>query len=124
MRKFTLILVLNFAAMARAQSPEAQAPQALVQDAINKQKAGDLEGAVREYGEFLKAHPDVAAIRANLGAALAGLGQFEEAIKEYKIALKLSPSAPGVSLNLALAYYKMGHIGDATDTLVKVHKAD
>ncbi len=123
MRKITLFLILSFAAVAWAQSPLAT-PEALVQDAINKQKAGDLDGAVREYREFLKAHPDVSAIRANLGAALAGLGQFEEAIKEYKIALKLSPSAPGVRLNLGLAYYKMGHIGDATDTLVKVHKAD
>jgi tetratricopeptide (TPR) repeat protein len=124
MWKATLFLAFNLCASAWAQGPEASAPQALIQDAINKQKTGDLEGAVREYREFLKAYPDVAAIRANLGAALAGLGQFEEAIKEYKLALKLSPATPGVSLNLALAYYKMGRITEATETLVKVHKAD
>ncbi len=123
MRKTILLLILSFATIVEAQSSVAT-PEALVQDAINKQKAGDLDGAVREYREFLQAHPNVAAIRANLGAALAGLGQFEEAIKEYKIALKLSPATPGVSVNLALAYYKMGRIGEATETLVKVHKAD
>ena len=124
MRKTTLFLILSFAGLTRAQSPEAVDPQTLVQDAINKQQAGDLDGAVREYREFLKDHPDVAAIRANLGAALAGLGRFEEAIKEYKVAQKLSPALPGISLNLALAYYKMGRITEATETLIKVHKAD
>jgi len=119
MWKPALLLAVSLTAIAQAQTP-----QELVQDAIQKQKAGDLEGAVREYTEFLEAHPDVAPIRANLGAALAGLGRYEEAIKEYKIALKLAPSTPGVSLNLALAYYKMGRIDDATAILVKVHKAE
>jgi len=100
----------------------AQSPQELVNDAIAKQRAGDLEGAVKEYREFLKKHPEVTPIRSNLGAALAGLGQFQEAITEYRIALKQSPSAPGLRLNLALAYYKTGRIGDATDELVRVHK--
>ncbi len=124
MRELIFFLLLNIATMAWAQSPDALAPEALIQDAISKQKAGDLEGAAREYREFLKAHPDVGAIRANLGAALAGLGQFEEAIREYKIALKLAPATPGLSVNLALAYYKMGRISEAAETLVKVRKAD
>jgi len=104
----------------RAVSDPAQLPEALVQDAIAKQRAGDLEGAVKEYREFLKDHPEATAIHSNLGAALAGLGQFEEAVAEYKTALKQSPSLSGVRLNLALAYYKMGRIGAASDELVKV----
>ncbi len=106
-----------FAAVAAAQSP-----QDLVQDAINKQRGGDLDGAVKGYRQFLKLHPEAAPIHSNLGAALAGLGRFQEAITEYRTALKLSPSMPGVSLNLALAYYKMGQIAEAADELVKVHK--
>ena len=119
MRKICLLVIWVFGNIAWAQNPDT-----LVQDAIRKQKAGDLDGAVREHKEFLKSHPDAAVIRANLGAALAGLGQFEEAIKEYKAALQQSPSVPGVLLNLGLAYYKMGRIGDAAVTLAKVHKAD
>ena len=107
MWKSSLLLILSFSNIARAQSPES-----LVQDAISKQKAGDLDGAVREYRQFLKSRPDAAVVRANLGAALAGLGQFEEAITEYRAALRQSPSLPGLSLNLGLAYYKMGRIGD------------
>jgi tetratricopeptide (TPR) repeat protein len=97
-----------------------ESPNALVQDAIAKQRSGDLEGAVTEYREFLKMHPDAAIVHSNLGAALAGLGRFAEAIAEYQIALKQSPGIPGAGLNLALAYYKMGRIGDAADQLQKI----
>jgi tetratricopeptide (TPR) repeat protein len=116
MRRCSFLLVLNFAALSWAQTPEA-----LVQDAISKQRAGDLDGAVKEYREFLKIQPNAAVIRSNLGAALAGLGRFEEAVTEYKAALKQLPSLPGASLNLALAYYKMGRIGDSAQELAKVH---
>ncbi len=54
MRAFTLFIALLFGGLAAAQTGN---PEALVQDAINKQKAGDLEGAIREYKEFLKSSP-------------------------------------------------------------------
>lgn len=101
-----------------------QSPQELVQDAIEKQRAGDLDGAAKEYREFLKLHPEATVIHSNLGAALAGLGRFEEAVAEYKIALKQLPGMPGARLNLALAYYKMGRISDAATQLEKVHRED
>src|SRR2546427_13125761 len=99
MRKFTVVLILSIGAIVQAQSP-----QELVQDAIQKQQAGDLEGAVAEYRQFLKLHPEATVIHSNLGAALAHLGRFEEAVIEYKIALKQSPAQVGPRLNLALAY--------------------
>src|SRR6266513_5282352 len=102
----------------------AQSPQQLVQDAMQKQQAGDLEGAVAEYKQFLKLHPEATAIHSNLGAALAGLGRFEEAVPEYKIALKRSPALESARLNLALAYYKMGWIQEAATELEKVHAKD
>src|SRR5438874_3644194 len=102
----------------------AQTPQQLVQDALQKQQAGDLAGAVPEYRQFLKLHPEATAIRSNLGVALAGLGRFEEAIPEYKAALRQSPTQPGIRLNLALAYYKMGRLADAVTQLTRVRAAD
>lgn len=114
---FILALSLTFAA-------SAQTPQELVQDAQQKQRAGDLEGAVKEYKQFLQQYPDATAIHSNLGAALADLGRFEEAISEYKIALKQSPSLVQARLNLALCYYKMGRIDDAATELEKVHSED
>jgi tetratricopeptide (TPR) repeat protein len=117
MRRCSFLLVISLAAFACAQTP-----QALVEDAISKQRGGDLEGAVKEYREFLKLQPDSPLVRSNLGAALAGLGRFEEAVIEYKAALRRSPSLPGASLNLALAYYKMGRIGDAAQQLDMLHR--
>ena len=113
---FASVFVLLLSGTAQAQI----SPQQLVQDAIQKQQAGDLAGAVPEYREFLKLHPEATAIHSNLGAALAGLGRFEEALPEYKIALKQSPKLAGARLNLALVYYKMGKIDDATTQLEKV----
>ena len=111
-----LLAVLNLGSVASSQNP-----QELVQDALRRQQAGDLEGAVAGYRQFLKLHPEATAIHSNLGAALAGLGRFEEAVAEYKIALKQSPAAPRVRLNLAIAYYKMGRIADAATQLARVH---
>jgi tetratricopeptide (TPR) repeat protein len=119
MWKPLLLLTLSFGASAQAQTP-----QEVVQDAMQKQKAGDLEGAVFEYRQFLKIHPEAAAIHSNLGAALAGLGRFEEAILEYKIAIKQSPTLVGARLNLALVYYKMGRIQEAATELEKIHAKD
>jgi tetratricopeptide (TPR) repeat protein len=122
--KPSLLLVL---VLAQALSFAAQAqmsPQELVQDAMRKQQAGDLAGAIPEYREFLKLHPEATPIHSNLGAALAGLGRFEEALPEYKIALKQSPKLVSARLNLALVYYKMGQIDEATTELEKVHMED
>ncbi len=116
MLKISILLAVGLAAMAHAQTP-----QELVQDAQEKQRSGDLEGAVPEYKQFLLLHPEATAIHSNLGAALAGLGRFEEAISEYKIALQQSPSLLQARLNLALCYYKMGRIDDASKDLEKVH---
>jgi len=119
MRNVILYFFLGLSAVALAQSP-----QALVQDAIQKQRAGQLEEAVTEYRQFLKMVPNAPAIHSNLGAALVGLGKFEEAIPEYEIALKQSPNLAGARLNLALAYYKMGRIVEASKELERVHTED
>ena len=121
MRKPSLLFASVLASVLLAPAQAQMSPQQLVQDAMQKQQAGDLEGAVVEYRQFLKQHPDAAAIHTNLGAALVGLGRFEEALPEYKIALKQNPKLASARLNLALAYYKMGRIDDAVTELEKVY---
>lgn len=91
---------------------------------MQKQKAGDLTGAIAGYKQFLKIHPEATAIHTNLGVALAGLGRYQEAVSEYKIALKQSATFPAARLNLALAYYKMGYISEASTQLVRVHREE
>ena len=122
MYKYSLLLLI-FSTLLRAESPQAS-PQQLVQDAMQKQQAGDLEGAVKEYRQFLKLHPEATPIHSNLGAALAGLGRYEEAVPEYRAALKQTPGFTQARLNLGIAYYKMGRISDAATQLVRVHAED
>src|SRR6516165_617733 len=123
MRRSNLHLLLLIGSVILSGTTHAQTPQQLLQDATQKQRSGDLQGAVTGYREFLKLHPEATAIHSNLGAALAGLGRFEEAISEYQIALKQSPDLIASRLNLALCYYKMGRIEDAASELEKVRAA-
>src|SRR6267143_2003938 len=95
MRKFTVVLILSIGAIARAQTP-----QELIQDAIQKQQAGDLEGAANEQVPLLlgdcylrmgrekdvirvlepeeRKHPEDAAIAYMLGTALIRDKQVEK----------------------------------------------
>jgi tetratricopeptide (TPR) repeat protein len=123
MHRLLLLPILLFSSLLCAQAPQLS-PQQLVEDAMQKQQAGDLASAVTGYKQFLKLHPEATPIHTNLGVALAGLGRYEEAVSEYKVALKQSPSFPAARLNLALAYYKMGRISDAATQLTRVHRQD
>src|SRR5437667_12490758 len=67
---FVFLLALGDVALA-------QTPQQLVQDALQRQQAGDLAGAVPEYSQFLKLHPEATAIQSHLGVVLAGLRRLE-----------------------------------------------
>jgi tetratricopeptide (TPR) repeat protein len=81
--------------------------------AVELQQAGKFAQAIEAYRSFLKAYPDAAPVRSNLGAALAHEGHYAEAIQEYSLALKADPSNNGIRLNLGLAYYKAGDIQQA-----------
>jgi tetratricopeptide (TPR) repeat protein len=95
-------------------------PQQLMQQALAAQQAGRFEEAIRDYRVLVKQYPNIFEIRSNLGAALAGEGQYTEAIAEYEKALTIQ-SNPTVRLNLALSYYKSGDFEKTRDTLKQVH---
>lgn len=94
-------------------------PQDLLKEAVGAQQSGNLDLAIHDYKLILDMYPDMAEVRSNLGAALAGEGQYGAAISEYKRALEAKPNAQ-VELNLALAYYKMGQLPAAIEMLIKV----
>ena len=89
------------------------AADALLQHAIALHKAGELDGAIRAYREYLAVEPDSVQARSNLGAVLAGAGRYDEAIAEYLLGLRTNPDNPALLLNLGLAYYKTGRHGEA-----------
>jgi tetratricopeptide (TPR) repeat protein len=111
MKAQTLALGLFVASSLGAQQPAS--PDALLQHAIALQQSGDLEGAIREYREYLAAHADSLEARSNLGAALSRAGRYDEAIAEYDLGLQKKPDSPALLLNLGLAYYKMGRYAEA-----------
>ncbi len=98
-----------------------QAPGDILKEAATLHRAGQLDQAIEDYRVFLEKYPDVAPVRSDLGAALAGAGRYEEAIAEYKRALQLKP-LPEVRLNLALAYYKTGKLSSAVAELKRVRE--
>jgi tetratricopeptide (TPR) repeat protein len=113
--------ILLFAAA--LQSPAQPADEALLSHAVESHQKGDYGGAIAGYEKFLKAHPEAAAVRSNLGAALAHEGRLSEAIHEYTLALAADGGNAQVRLNLALAYYKTGEISKAIAELERVRAA-
>ena len=89
--------------------------------AVELQQSGHYAEAIDAYRVFLKAHPEVAAVRSNLGAALAHEGRYTEAIQEYTLALKADSSNYGIRFNLGLAFYKMGDVVKAVHEFETVY---
>jgi Flp pilus assembly protein TadD/thiol-disulfide isomerase/thioredoxin len=123
-RALTLLVLV---ALARPAAP-AQVPAAATADpaaayarAVSLQRAGDLEGAVRAYGEVLAADPRNAQVRSNLGVALVALGRYAQAIAQYREALVVAPADRQIRANLALAFYKSGDVPRAAEELQKLH---
>jgi tetratricopeptide (TPR) repeat protein len=106
------LIICLFASPLGGQQPAAGS-DALLQHAMTLHQAGDLDGAIRAYKEYLGAEPDSVQARSNLGAALARMGRYDEAIAEYDRALRKSPDNPALLLNLGLAYYKTGRHAEA-----------
>jgi len=96
-------------------------PEDTLRHAMELQQAGDLEGAIQGYRQFLAARPREGAVQANLGVLLAHLGRFDEAIAEYKKAVALDPQNGDIVRNLGLAYYKSGRIAEAASEFAKSH---
>src|SRR2546427_13008970 len=92
--------------------------------AVSLQRAGDFEGAIREYRAALAQEPANFEARSNLGVALAHIGHFEEAIDAYRQALQSAPPVASNRLltNLGLAYYKSGQLEEAVHIFEGVHK--
>jgi tetratricopeptide (TPR) repeat protein len=88
----------------------------LYRQAVDRQRAGDLAGAVVLYEECLRQDPSNIQARSNLGAALSGLQRYGEAIEAYEEALKSAPEPmrPYLQRNLGLAYYKAARMKEAS----------
>lgn len=115
-----ILLGLLFTAVATAQ---ADSDEQVLRQAVELHQAGQYAEAINDYQTYLKAHPEAAAVRSNLGAALAHEGRYSEATKEYTQALAAQPTNYGIRFNLGLAYYKMGNVDSAIKQFERVYSA-
>jgi tetratricopeptide (TPR) repeat protein len=92
--------------------------------ACSLQRAGDFEGAIRQYRAALAQEPANFEAGSNLGVALAHIGHSEDAIDAYRLALQNAPPAAAnrLRMNLGLAYYKSGQIEVAAGIFEDVRK--
>ena len=72
------------------------------------EKQGDLSGAEREWGRWLRDHPEDAEAFASLGVLLSKEGKYKDAAAAYRRAIALNAKLRGIQLNLGLAEFKQG----------------
>lgn len=115
-----VIICLLSAGLAKAQAGPGMD---VLRRAVELQQAGHYAEAITDYQAFLKIHPEAAAVRSNLGAALIHEGRYADAVDEYKRALEGLPSNSGIRFNLGLAYYKMGEVDKALKEFESLYAA-
>lgn len=76
-------------------------------------RAGRLAEAVAAYQEVLAIRPDLAAVQANLGFALAALQRYAEAVPHFQSMLEAHPDEVPVLLALAAALQKLARQREA-----------
>ena len=115
-----IFLLLCCAPGGRAQEAAGANPEPILQRAVRLHRAGELEGAIGDYREYLARRPEHVEARSNLGAALARLGRYQEAIEQYSLALARDPNNYAVRFNLAVAHYKTARLVSASKELAAV----
>ncbi len=119
MTSLVIVALLLSAAFASAQTVN---PDQLLRQAIEAQRRGDFQTAIRDYRSVLEARPEAVEAKVNLGAALAQVGQFDEAIAMYESALPRLREKHQVRMNIALAYYKKGDFQHANEQLTELYR--
>jgi tetratricopeptide (TPR) repeat protein len=98
---------------------EAHKNAGLAFDGLRKPTAAE-----QEYAAALRAKPDYAAVRYDLGNLYSDQGQYDRAIEEYKKAIALNPKQEGVYNNLGNAYENKGDIDAAVRTYREAKRVD
>jgi tetratricopeptide (TPR) repeat protein len=105
------------AGVVRAVSPEERKALAHNERGLEHFAQGRIEQAVKEYGEAIRAFPNLAAAHNNLGSAHFAAARFEEAAASFRRAAELDPNYGQAHFNLALAHLKLGREREADAAL-------
>jgi predicted O-linked N-acetylglucosamine transferase (SPINDLY family) len=85
----------------------------LFRRAFQRQRSGDLAGAVTGYREVVELAPKHIDARYLLGTVLAMLGDLEAAVANLEAAALLAPDSPMIRANLGLVFKMQGRNDDA-----------
>ncbi|HVN80304.1 MAG TPA: tetratricopeptide repeat protein [Terriglobia bacterium] len=96
----------------------------LFRQAVESQKAGNLEQAAREYQQILMMRPEMPEVLNNLGVILQTLGDSMSARKKYEAALRVEPDFDAALNNLASLLYSEGEYSRARDLWLKAVAKD
>jgi tetratricopeptide (TPR) repeat protein len=81
--------------------------------AVALRRSGDLEGAIKEYGELLKLRPDDPDALNYRGIALGHLQRYEEELADYNRSLALRPDDPDTLNNRGIAFRRLQRYEEA-----------
>ena len=77
--------------------------------ALEKAKAGDHQGAIREASQAIKGNPDFADAYFARGVSKGALGNYQGAISDYSQAIKIKPYSALAYLNRGQAQGMLGN---------------
>ena len=83
-------------------------PKDLHNQAMEKVKQGDYQGAIADYDQALKVGPQDAEAYYGRGAARLELGDYHGAIADYSQALRINPQDADAYYNRGVASYSLG----------------
>src|ERR1700742_1424177 len=117
----TLLLgVTTFPPQQPSQVPSEAAQH--LQSGLALERRSDLDGAIREFLEAVKAAPDYDPALLNLGDAYMKKSDFANAVPPLKKALELNPSADVAKRLLGYALLAQGYASEAIKYLDQVHE--
>ena len=120
---FAGLLIQTAASQTSQQAAPQDAESALREGTLAKQH-GDIKTAIADFRRAATLKPDSVEAHANLGAALAVVGQLDDAIAEDNLALEANAQNEAVRRNLAKAYFQKGDLNSARLQLEALHTAN
>ncbi len=89
----------------------------LSQKAKKLVEKGNYEGAYIKWGQAIRLDPQYAALKVDLGNALASQGKLESAEEQYRLAIKIQPDDALTLANLGSILIRKGKIDEALEKI-------
>jgi tetratricopeptide (TPR) repeat protein len=122
-KAFAAMLLFGMTTVPSQQLPQVQPDAAQhLQAGLALERQQDLDGAIREFLEAVKAAPDYDPALLNLGDAYMKKSDFANAVPPLKKALELNPSADVAKRLLGYALLAQGYASEAIPYLDQVHE--